>query len=736
MRTVLQSTETECGLAALSTLMSHYGYETNIQEMRQYAAPGRSGLNLAQMRSIATRQGFDVKLFGVNSSALLSDFPVPAIAFWENSHYVVIRRIRRGKIEIIDPAVGEIVIDAEEFTTSFSGVLMTVNPGEEFKRRRTKQGGLLPFVVKYLPRNTSWMFGLPILVGLVSMLALLPALTTQAVVDHLVPYGLENAVLPLALLFVGVALFHFLLVLARSEMVLWLEKSIDVAMMLRMFRHLLKLPFSYFMNRSSGDLLVRFSSASTIRDAVSGRLFPLFMDGILLLFYGMVLASYHVFYLFAVLALLFIFGGIVLFTLGLSKRLADKELQKMAESQSILLESIEGIETIKSLGLETESQERYEARYLESVRWSIQRERLENVLYAVFQAFSLFVPLVLLCMGVFLFSMGEMTIGQLLAAGTLAGTAIGPVQNIGIALQSLQTVGVHTARLQDITDEAPEAMGGGETIDFQGQVEFVDVTIAYDGEKPVIEGASFSLLAGQTAAIVGPSGAGKSTLAKTILGLLPAKAGTIRYQGFDSTQVDLHSVRSRVGLVTQTVSGISGSLADNIAFGREWITRDDMMEACAMAGLTELLKTLPMGLDTPLGESGKGLSGGQLQRLAIARAVVGRPSLLVLDEATSHLDEQTERDVTERLNKLDMTKVVIAHRLSTIKNADVVFRLDDAGGGLSTMSVLEYLALHDEAAEDDAISVLADGHFDALEPETETSAFRESSGIHIASKGD
>lgn len=691
MKTVLQSTETECGLAALSALMSHYGYETTIQEMRQYANPGRSGLNLAQLRAIAKAQGFDVKLLGVNSSAQLTDFPVPALAFWENSHYVVISRIRRGKIEIIDPAVGKVLIEADEFTQSFSGVLLTTTPNENFRRKRTKQGGLLPFVVQYLPHNTSWMFGLPLLVGLVSALALLPALTTQIVVDRLLPYGLENAVVPLTLLFVAVAVFHFFLILIRSEVVLWLEKSIDVTMMLRTYQHLLKLPFSYFMNRSSGDLLVRFSSASTIRDAVSGRLFALFMDSMLLLFYGVVLASYHVAYLTAVLILLLIFGGIVLLTLSVSKRLADKELQKMAESQSVLLESIEGIETIKSFGLESESQRRYEERYVESVRWAVKRERLENTLYAVFQAFSLFVPLALLCMGVFLFSTGQMTIGQLLAAGTLAGTAIGPIQSIGISLQSLQTVGVHTTRLQDITDEAVESMGGSTAIDFQGQVDFSNVTVAYEDQVPVVSDVSFSLAPGQTIAIVGPSGAGKSTLAKTILGLLPPTEGCIRYQGVESSQVSLNSVRSRVGLVTQSVSGISGSLGENISFGRDWITEENMLEACDIAGLTDFVASLPMGLETPLGESGKGLSGGQLQRLIIARAIVGRPALLVLDEATSHLDEQTERDVTEGLNRLNITKIVIAHRLSTIRSADIVLDLHGSGGGLTVRSVEEYL---------------------------------------------
>lgn len=696
MKIVLQSTETECGLAALSTLMSHYGYETTIQEMRQYANPGRSGLNLAQLRAIAKAQGFDVKLLGVKSSAQLTDFPVPALAFWENSHYVVISRIRRGKIEIIDPAVGKVLVDADEFTDSFSGVLLTTTPNENFRRKRTRQGGLLPFVVQYLPHNTSWMFGLPLLVGLVSALALLPALTTQIVVDRLLPYGLENAVVPLALLFVAVAIFYFFLILIRSEVVLWLEKSIDVMIMLRTYQHLLKLPFSYFMNRSSGDLLVRFSSASTIRDAVSGRLFALFMDSMLLLFYGVVLASYHVAYLTAVLTLLLIFGGIVLLTLSVSRRLADKELQKMAESQSVLLESIEGIETIKSFGLEPESQRRYEERYIESVRWAVKRERLENALYAVFQAFSLFVPLALLCMGVFLFSTGQMTIGQLLAAGTLAGTAIGPIQNIGISLQSLQTVGVHTTRLQDITDEAVESMGGSTAINFLGQVDFSNVTIAYEDQVPVVSNISFSLTRGQTIAIVGPSGAGKSTLAKTILGLLSPTEGCIRYQGVESSQVSLNSVRSRVGLVTQSVSGISGSLGENISFGRDWITKEDVLEACDVAGLTSFVERLPMGLETPLGESGKGLSGGQLQRLMIARAIVGRPALLVLDEATSHLDEQTERDVMEGLNRLNITKVVIAHRISTIRNADIVLDVHGSGGGLSVRSVDEYLECRGE----------------------------------------
>lgn len=696
MRTVLQSTQTECGLAALSTLMSHYGYETTIQEMRQLAAPGRSGLNLAQMREITKESGFETKLFGVSSSASIQDFPVPSVAFWDESHYVVIRKIHKDRVEVVDPAVGRVVLSLDEFAQSFSGVLLTIAPGENFTKRRTKQGGLLRFILNYLPDSTLWMFGLPMLAGIVSGIALLPPVTTQFVVDHLLPSGLSYSLLPLLLLFGGVTVFYLLMIVARTELTIWLEKSIDVSMMIRIYRHLLALPYSYFMNRSSGDLLVRFSSSSTIRDALSGRLFPLLMDMMVLLFYSLLLVSYHTYYLYSVVGLLFLFSVLVLVTLRMSKRFADKELQKMSESQSVLLETLEGVETVKSLALEPESRRRYETPYLESVRWSLRRERLENALHASFQGMSLFLPLSLLILGVYLYSIGELSVGQLLAAGTVAGTAIAPVMNIGIGLQSLQNVGVHTARLQDITQESPEPVGGDVEVDFKGKVEFKGVTIAYDGEPPVIENASFAIESGQSVAIVGPSGAGKSTLAKVILGLLPVQSGTVRYQGVDHEAVQLQSVRSRVGLVTQSVSGISGSIGENIAFGRDWLTRDDIRTACHYAGLLETVDALPMGLETPLGESGKGLSGGQLQRLAIARAVVTSPALLVLDEATSHLDVETERDVTARVDELRITKVVIAHRLSTIRSADFLIVVDGSKR-VRTMSVDEYLHQHESA---------------------------------------
>jgi ATP-binding cassette subfamily B protein len=352
--------------------------------------------------------------------------------------------------------------------------------------------------------------------------------------------------------------------------------------------------------------------------------------------------------------------------------------------RSYLIEALTGVRTVKSLAVEQTVRWHWEELLHKSVKNNFAGQVISNRLQIFSSTIEALITVGLLWFGAWLVIQGELTPGQLVAFNMLLGNILNPFQRLTVLWDELQEVIIAVERIYDVIEAEPE-----EDLQYQsrqslpqlhGHICFQQVTFCYhpESDKNVLENVSFEVKPGQTVALVGRSGSGKTTISKLILGLYPPTDGKILIDGQDITSLSLRSLRQQIGVVDQDTFLFGSTIRENIAIGRTSATLEEIMEAARLAGADSFIKKLPMGYETRIGEGGGMLSGGQRQRLAIARALLGNPQLLIFDEATSHLDSESERIIQTNLTKIrqNRTTVIIAHRLSTVRNADLILALD------------------------------------------------------------
>jgi ABC-type bacteriocin/lantibiotic exporter with double-glycine peptidase domain len=674
-------------------VLSALGRHTSIRELRDNADPGRDGLSLRTLRDL-------LGTFGLRTSGLrvagegFREIPLPAIVKWDEAHYVVLERVANNRLTIVDPAHGRAVVGVAEFREHFQGVALVPVDASGMARRRTPRTDALAFVRPHLTGVTPRVAILLALGLVLAGVGMVPAVLTQVVVDHVVPTGSTASFDGLVTVAAGLLGALVLMSLWRGEVAIWFERRLDASLMGMVLGRLLSLPYRYFQTRSAGDLLVRFSSTAFIRDVLSGRLVATLVDVVFVAGYLVMvgLRSWAYVGAIAVFALLQVVA--IVATARAARRRAEQEMVENAVAQGVLLETVRSVEVVKALGIERESFRRWRSAFDRQLAAGVARSRIDNHLLAVLDGLMFIAPIVFLLVGAWTVVRSEMTLGTMVALNALAISALAPVRSIGLNLQVLQTVRVHLARLRDILDESPEDVRGGlPGRALVGGIELDSVGFAYGtGSPAVIQDVTCAVAPGELVAVVGPSGSGKSTLSRLMLGLLMPTSGEVRFDGVPVTSLNLASLRQQCGVVTQDAEIFSGSIGSNVRAGRDDVDDQAVMLALDAACLADDVRRMPLGLHTPLGDEGVGLSGGQKQRLAIARALARRPRVLVLDEATSHLDGPTELRVTANLQALAVTRVVIAHRLSTVRRADKILFLE--GGRLQAVGT------HDELMAD------------------------------------
>jgi ATP-binding cassette subfamily B protein len=366
------------------------------------------------------------------------------------------------------------------------------------------------------------------------------------------------------------------------------------------------------------------------------------------------------------------------------RRISREIFNAFAVENSYLIESLTGVRTVKSMAVEQTVRWRWEEHLLQSVKKMFSGQIISNRLQIFSSTLETVVTTGLLWFGAWLVIQNELTIGQLVAFNMLIGNVITPFERLTVLWNQLQEVIIAVERINDVIDTEPEenlqASVRQSLPELKGEIQFDQVTFRYHPESDinVLENLSFTVQPGQTVALVGRSGSGKTTISKLILGLYPATDGKVLIDGQDITSLSLQSLRQQIGVVDQDTFLFGSTIRENISIGHPSATLDEIITAAQQAGADEFIKKLPMGYETQIGEGGGMLSGGQRQRLAIARALLGNPRLLILDEATSHLDAESERIIQTNFNTIlqGRTTLIIAHRLSTVRKADLILVLD------------------------------------------------------------
>ena len=679
---LLQLNAVECGAACLAMILNYHGRRTAVAECRNYCSVGRDGLTAQTIAKAARHFGLRVKAY----SGEPVDFQylhLPAIAHWDFNHFIVVEQWSPKSVDIVDPAVGRRHLTAEEFDASFTGVVLTFEPGIHFERRRATAGTswrayfkemlLLPDAARVLAQILAASLFL-------QLLGLALPIFTQVLVDQVLPFRIENILAALGLGMLILVLAQMLTSYLRATLLIYLRARLDSQMMLGFFEHVLSLPFRFFQQRSSGDLLMRLGSNAVIRETLTSQTISIVLDGTFVMAYLAILLLSAP--LFGALAL-----GIGLLQIALlaatTRRvhdLVERDLSAQAESQSYLVEALSGIAVLKASGGEDRALDHWSDLFFKQLNVSLHRSHLSAVVETAMLGLRTLSPLILLWVGAFYVLNGALSLGTMLALNALAASFLTPLTSLVSTGQQLQLVGAHLDRIADVIraepEQDPHSVRSAPTL--SGHIELRGISFQYDLNAPlVLRDVSLTIKAGQKVALVGRTGSGKSTLAMLLLGLFTPSRGEIRYDGTPLPNLSYPTLRRQFGVVLQESALFSGSIRQNITFNDPGLPLETAMWAARQAAIHDEIVHMPMGYETMVAEGGSALSGGQRQRLSIARALAHHPALLVLDEATSHLDVLTERIVDHNLSRLPCTRIVIAHRLSTIRNADFILVLNE-----------------------------------------------------------
>ncbi len=678
---VLQMNPVECGAACLAMILNYYGRETKLTDCRTAIGDSRDGVTAGGLAAAARQFGLRTKAYSVQPDDL-QYVTLPAILHWNFNHFVVQETWAPQQSQIIDPAVGRRLVDAEELDRSFTGVVLTLEPGAHFEpRRETAVPTWLVYLKTLLQTPGTGAVLLQIVLAslFLQLFGLALPLFTKIIVDDVLQFQLRQLMPVLGIGLLLLVLSQLVTSYLRAALLIYLQARLDIKMMLGFFEHVLSLPFRFFQRRASGDLLMRLGSNSSIREMLTNQTISTVLDGSLVLVYFFIILLTAPIFSVIVLAVALVQ---VLLLLGTRRRvhaLMEQDLAAQAASQSYLVEALRGIATLKASGAEARTLDHWSNLLFKHLNISLRRSHLMAVIETAVSALSLFSPLVLLWVGALLVLDGRMSLGTMLALNALAAAFLLPLSALIGNTQQLQLIGAHLERISDVFDSEPEQQvtAAQPARALSGQISLQNVSFRYDEQAPlVLKNISLTIEPGQKVAIVGRSGSGKTTLAMLLLGMYPPTSGAILFDERPLTSLDLRTVRRQFGVVMQESFLFSGSIRQNIAFNNPALALDKIQEAARIAAVHDDILQMPMGYETILAEGGSGLSGGQRQRLSIARAVANQPAILLLDEATSHLDVVTEQAVDQNLNALACTRIVIAHRLSTICNADLILVLD------------------------------------------------------------
>ncbi|GHO82064.1 peptidase domain-containing ABC transporter [Dictyobacter formicarum] len=676
---ILQMSEVECGLACLAMIMTYHGRQTTISELRANYGAGRDGISALNLVKAARNMGMISRAVALQRNDF-KDVALPAIIHWEFNHFLIVENWTPDQVTVVDPASGRRQMNAEEFNGGFTGIVLMLEPGMNFHRRKIASSLSLRMYAVQAVRQAPGALLQVILASIILQgIGLLPPILTQTVIDKIIPFHLTNAMILLGAGMLMMLFSQAFISLLREWLLIYVRARIDTHMMLSFFEHLLLLPYSFFQQRSSGDLLTRMGSNTIIRDTLSGQVISTCLDGSMVILYlAILLVAAPTFGLLALVI------GLLQIVLMLSvyrtiASLAAQELTAQGKSQGYMAEALAGIATLKAAGAEYSAHDRWTNLFFDQLNISTRRGYISTIASTAMMLLRGFAPMALLWVGATQVLNGTLSIGTMLALSSLATSFLSPLSSLVSSGQQLQIVQAHLERLADIMTAEPEqhAQTVKSPPKLAGHIRLENVSFRYSPETPrVLHSINLTIASGQKVAIVGRTGSGKSTLGKLLLGLYIPGEGQIYYDGIPLQELQYQEVRRQFGVVLQESAIFSGTIMENILFNNPHMDKDYAVRAAQMAAIHDDIVRMPLGYETPVAEGGSALSGGQRQRLSLARAIAHHPAILLLDEATSNLDVVTEQLVAQNLESLPCTQIIIAHRLSTIRNADLILVMD------------------------------------------------------------
>ena len=713
---VRQHDTTDCAAACLAMVCLHYKKEVTITRLRDMMGTDLKGTNLVGLQKAANELGFTTAAVRVDRENFLSDFSLPCIAQVITdqglAHFVVVfkkttikddgarrkhmlqdaesrkEEEEKGKkhkckdyVIIGDPGTELKKISLDEFYKNFTGVLLLLNPTSEFKGGKIEKGGMMKRYINLLLPQKKLFFYAILSSIITTILGIASSMFNKILMDEVLPYGLNSLLVTLILVFSVVSITSTLIGFVRQWVLIHLSIKIDIPLMLGYFGHIFNLPMKFFATRKTGDITTRYSDANTIKSIFTSIALSLVMDISMAVITGIILFRMN-----AMLFSISLFMALVSILLVLVykqpyKKINEESMAQSAALNSQMIESLRGIETVKCNACEERELEALEREYIKSLKISLRSSKISTGQSLISSVIMTVLNMVTTYVGITQVLNGQLTLGGYMAFSTLSGYFTSPVSELISMQMSIQEASISMKRLTEIMDyesEQAEDEEHTEMEQIEGDIEFKDVTFRYGNRSPALNHISFTIPQGQKVALVGSSGSGKSTITKLLLKYYEPESGEIDVNGINLDEYTNASVRRAISYVPQNVELFSKTLFENIRISRPEATLEQVKDAAKKADAHEFIRKLPLQYNTYLEEAGNGLSGGEKQRIALARAFLKDSNLYILDESTSSLDFGTENTIFDMIyNQLaDKSMLIVAHRLSTVRDCDQILVMD------------------------------------------------------------
>ena len=700
--TVLQMEAVECGAAALGIVLGYYHLIVPLAELRQACGVSRDGSKAANMLKAARSYGMKAKGFKKQIQALW-ELPCPYIVFWNFNHFVVVEGFTKERVYLNDPAAGPRSVSLQEFDEAYTGVLLVMEPGPDFK-----PGGSKPSIVSALRSRLQDSIEAITYSILAGFLLVLPGLAvpvfTQVFIDNVLVQGQQDWLLPLLTGLLLIAVLQGLLTQLQLRDLRRLRLKLAVGMSSRFLWHLLRLPTDFYAQRFAGEISNRTTSNDKVAEVLSGRLATTTISAVTIGFYALVMCIYD----WQLTAIVVLFAVVNVLTLHwVSRRRVDTNMrlvQEQGKTSGVAIAALQSMETLKASALESDFFARWSGYYAKVINAQQDLGVTNQTLNVMPTVLSSLTVIILLITGGLKVINGDLSIGMLVAFLGLMQNFQRPVNSLvafGGTLQELEgdlnrlddvlqnpvdsqlrQKGAEEARVNvspalspsaPISSSAPSAL----FTRLQGYVELKNVTFGYNRlEAALIENFCLSIKPGQRVALVGGSGSGKSTVAKLVTGLYQSWTGEILFDGKPRSEYGRSLLANSLAVVEQDILLFGGTVRENLTLWDATVPDINLVRACQDAAIHDVVLALPGGYDGVLMEGAANLSGGQRQRLEIARALVHNPAILVMDEATSALDAETEKIIDQNLRRRGCSCIIVAHRLSTIRDCDEIIVLE------------------------------------------------------------
>ncbi|MBD2179208.1 NHLP family bacteriocin export ABC transporter peptidase/permease/ATPase subunit [Pseudanabaena sp. FACHB-1998] len=684
--TILQMEAVECGAAALAIIMAYYKLFVPLPELRRECGVSRDGSKASNVLKAARNYKMVAKGFSKRLTDL-KELKPPYIVFWHFNHFLVVEGFAKNRVFLSDPASGRRSVSETEFDEGFTGVVLVIEPGEGFQKDGRSPNILLGLVE--LLRSSKGAIFLAITAGLLLTIPRLcvPAFS-QVFVDEILVQGRENWLRPLVIGMLGTAILQGFLAKLRLSYLRRLMLKLTASMSGGFLWHTLRLPIGFYAQRYAGEISNRSQLNDKVANILSGPLATTVIDVIMMFFYFIVMLQYD--WVLTLIAISFASINFAALSLLSTSRVdANTKLaQEFGKVAGVAIGGIQTIETVKASGLEGDLFSKFGGYYAKALNAQQELGLQTQLLSSLPSLLTALTSAAILVVGGFRVMDGNLSIGMLIAYQSLTSSFLEPVNSLVNFGSTLQTLVADVNRINDVLENPldPEAdrqlainLPSTDQHNFrlQGFVELQNVSFGYNRlESPLISNFSLRITPGQRVALVGGSGSGKSTIAKLVCGLYAPWEGEILFDGKPRQEWARNVLSTSLAMVEQDIFLFGGSVKENLTLWDNTVSDQEVIRACEDSAIHDLILSMPNGYGAELIEGGMNISGGQRQRLEIARSLVRNPSILVLDEATSALDAETEVTIDRNLRRRGCSCIVVAHRLSTIRDCDEIIVLE------------------------------------------------------------